>query len=314
MQDELSKVPGAHLDSLRVHVLHGRAQVDVSSRAPREIPPSFVAETQSRLAKRLKMPADLEIGTVLSSYVTPTGSLYKNENVLLEQTEKSLKTALEQFSGADLEFFRTTDIPERFSWRNALMLSIRSSYVFDSELVAQLRQSAESQLEKLSGKKWILKLTVRTTLSQVFTETGRVANDLERKPSPQEVQQVKVETVAREALGRLLLEYPGAWLESVQVDAMPVEDVTHPFLTWVRCELATPRLIPQSSVDALADELRGELDDSSLRVLIRVHTGREMRAAPFRGAASWALSVARLAIPKKAPAPRPSPNAQSRPR
>jgi uncharacterized hydrophobic protein (TIGR00271 family) len=260
--EEIRKVPGAHLDSLRVQRVEGRVDVRALTRAPREMPASFAAHAQSVLKARLNEPVDLEVGTVLSSYVNPTGSLYRDDEKLLGLTEKALNSALEQFSGADLEFFRTTQSPDQ------LFVSIRSPYVFDAELVEKLRQSVQSQLQKP------IHLTVRTTLSQLYTESGPVATEWNRPLSPQQTQQGRVESVVRQEALQLLTT-SGGWIESIRVEALPQVDQPGQFHFRVQCLVSNPKPIPQPVLDEFLERLRSQTEDPSLQLQLRCHLGQE---------------------------------------
>lgn len=302
--EKIRKVPGAYLDSLRVQLVRGRVEVRALARAPRELPASFAAQTEVSLKAELKLPVDLEVGTVLSSYVSPSGSLYREDDKILGLTEKALTSALEQFSGADLEFFRTTQSSDQSP---GLFVSVRSPYVFDGELVKKLRLSVEGQMQQWTGRPWPIQLTVRTTLSQLYSETGPIATEWDRPPSQQQVQQFKVESLVRQGLAEMMAAQPGGWVESVRVEALPLTEESGQFHFRVRCLVSMPKPMAQSTMDGFLERLRTQAEDPSLQLQLRCNLGQEYQGfepSPLRAALRVVEWITSPGLPPKEQSPK----------
>ncbi len=211
---ELRRIPGANLDSLKVRVVDGTAEVRALTRSPQELPASFAAATETKLGKGLGMPVQLEIGTVLSGYVNASGTLYRDNEQLPKQVEGALRMALTPFAGCELEYFRITrqQKPEM-----EVFLSLRSPHIFDEDLVQRLSYLAETQLRMLTSENWNLRLTVRSTLSQVFNASGPLLSEFERPRKPAELEAAELENLTRQGLMMLYTDLGGGWTQSVSV-------------------------------------------------------------------------------------------------
>jgi len=288
---ELRRIPGANLDSLKVRVVEGAAEVRALTRSPQELPASFAAATELQLSKALEMPVQLEIGTVLSGYVNASGTLYRDDEALPKQVEASLRAAVTPFAGCELEYFRIT---RQRKPELEVFLSLRSPHIFDEALVQRLSQIAETQLRQLTAENWSLRLTVRSTLSQVFNASGPILSEFERPRKPAEVEAAELENLTRQGLMMLYTDLGGGWTQSVSVSLQ--EDSPR-----IRGDCVV-RVSPDPvRLEQLQQWLRRESQRPELQLEVRWTSGD--RLGPFDSAAASAQAQLIYIISASQPGP-----------
>ncbi len=220
LQRELALIPGVGLETLEVVRSGQRVVVKLFVRSPEEIPASQVARLQELLGAALPGEVELVLGTILSTYYSSQGRLYTQvhqppspEEQLLQDLHRSVVTALAGFPGADLVSFRRLEGPAGVI---RALVTVRSAYEFDSQLVDRL-QNATAALLKRPEK---LELTVRTVLSRDFTSAGPVEPEGERL-DPERLRRRDLRRLLDAELTALVAEVPGSLLVRVSLVLAP---------------------------------------------------------------------------------------------
>lgn len=214
LQAELARIPGVGLESLEVVQRGPRTVVKLVVRSPQEVPSGQVARLQERLDAELAGEVELALGTILSTYYSSKGRLYTPEDqppspqeLLLQDLDRSLVSALAGFPGADLVEFRLLDSSPG-SIR--AIVTVRSAYEFDAQLVDRLQSSVATALDR-SEK---LELVVRSVLSRDYTATGPVETVVERRANPDLVRREDLRRRLDLGLMALAAELPGSLMVS----------------------------------------------------------------------------------------------------
>ena len=276
LNDELRRIPGANLDSLKVRVVAGKAEIKALTRSTQEIHPGFAALAEEQLARTLGLPVQLEVGTVLSGYVNASGTLYKQEDELPKRVEASLRRAVAGLGGCDFESFRIT---QRKAPKLEVFLSVRSPQVIDESLVARLTQTTEALLAQQEPEHWKLHLTVRSTLSQVFNIDGPVRGEYEWPIKPAEERVARIESAARLGMLRFYSQNRGGWTRNVAVSL-------HESQTIVRCDCFLTAAPDHTRLEQLQQYLREETGEPDLGLELRWSLGEEV--GPFSRAGKTA--------------------------
>lgn len=173
---ELSRLAGARLDGLQIRLVKQKLEVELVARAPEEVGVATARSLQKTLQQQLGYPVELRIGTARASYVTPDGHLFQPEKVaassqevLETETLRAVTLALEGFPGVELTNMR--QLSQQGDGQN-LFVILRSPFIFDARLVAQLEASVLEKLQARRPEQKRLDLTVRTSLVQDYTAAG----------------------------------------------------------------------------------------------------------------------------------------------
>ncbi|MBX3169084.1 MAG: DUF389 domain-containing protein [Candidatus Eremiobacteraeota bacterium] len=212
----LANLPGARLESTRLRLQAQRLQIDLLVRAPEELTVGFVQSLRDLLQRRLPETIDLRVGTALSSYVAPEGRLFaplraepSAEDVFRTDAEWALQEAIKQFSQVELVNFRSLRLEPPAA---ELLVSLRSPYVFESELVGKLQQTTQQFLSQRGQRQYQLKLTVRTTVIYDYTEDGPLQFAPEKVVGEAELLRQKLEARALKWLHEQVEKLPEVWL------------------------------------------------------------------------------------------------------
>lgn len=222
----LGRISGANLDSLKVQLGGGRLEIEVLARAPDELNVSFARDLEHELRNSLEFPIDLRIGTALASYVTAQGRLFAPEKpdptpkeMLLEETRRALEKSLLQFPGVELvRFHQVSSTPQG----QRLRVAVQSPYLFDSSRVRLWQAQALKQIQERFPTQTELTLTVRTTLIQDYSASGRESVAPAEILSDQELRARDWQQKVTQAFSRLLSVKPGeATLKEVRITVHP---------------------------------------------------------------------------------------------
>ncbi len=173
---ELSRLNGASLDGLQIRLIKKKLEVELLARAPEEIGVATARSLQKTLQQQLGYPVQLRIATARASYVSPEGHLFvaekagpTSQEVLDTETQLALKAALEGFPGVELTSLR--QLSQEPDGQKIFVL-LRSPYLFDARLVAQLQAETLEKLQARRPEQKQIELTVRTSLVQDYTAEG----------------------------------------------------------------------------------------------------------------------------------------------
>lgn len=199
---ELGRLTGASLDDLKVRLVKQKVEVELLVRAPEEVGVSTALSLQKTLQQQLGYPVQLRIGTARASYVTPQGRLFipekaapSDQQLLEVETQRALGSAVEGFPGVELTSLRQLS---QDAEGQSLFVFLRSPYLFDARLVAQLQSLALEKLQTRRPEQKQLKLTVRTSLVQDYTADGMQNTPVDLPQSQEE--QIQQEWERRIAL------------------------------------------------------------------------------------------------------------------
>ncbi|MBS2039689.1 TIGR00341 family protein [bacterium] len=271
---ELSHLTGASLDALRVRLVKGNLEVEISARAPEEVGVSSARNLQKTLQQRLGYPVRLRIGTARASYVTPDGHLFLPEKaapteqeVLEAETQRALTQALEGFPGVELTSLR--QLTQEADGQRLLVL-LRSPYLFDSRLVDRLETTTLEKLQSRRPDQKGLGLTVRTTLVQEYTRQGQQNSPIDLPPSPDEIQRQEFERQA----GLVIAQQKD--LELLEIHVTTAGSSEQPSLS-VDVKLRSPKPLTPTRIPLLTKALHQDLG-LPLTLGVEVILGQSFRA------------------------------------
>lgn len=281
-------IPGGSLEDLAVRVRGRRVEIRLATRAPQAFTASMSEELAAGLRQRLQLGEDQEldllVGTGLYEFVSPQGRLFvagDPEEERNRSLERSLREALAGYPAAELVQWSRPDAarPE------ALHLTVRSPYVFDAPLVAEL----QARVRELAGQDG-LGLTVRTTVGQDFTADGAVEPprlDRQAWAPPREQARALLQARVAAVAGASLLEVevrerptpPGEEGEPAPTPVFPAP----PRPLAILARVQSPEPLPAARIEGWRRDLEAELGAPTW---LRVDNplGRSLEASPVRPA------------------------------
>jgi uncharacterized hydrophobic protein (TIGR00271 family) len=214
VSERLSQISGATLESLKVQLSGSRLRVSVLAGAPEEIGVGVAQALRRELKERLSYDVDLRIGTALTSFVTPEGRLFDGTDQLQKATGLAIQSSLQGFPGVELLGFQRSEVTP--SSQN-LVISVRSPYVLDAPMVAQLQTSILSKLAARQPEQKRVQVTVRTTLIQDYTAEGLQDVPSEQAENPEQARRFELERRAQEFLDKQLKSLRDASVTEIHV-------------------------------------------------------------------------------------------------
>jgi len=308
-------VPGAQVTDVVVDLHGSKLRVRGVLRAPQEVTPAVVRSVGATLEDKLSLPAgtelDLLLGAATLTYLSPSGVQFARPEAGDQgpdpnaQVEAALREALSAYDRAEMVQWVRPDPAQP----QALLVTVRSPYVFDADLVGELQDLASVALRQRNPAAPSLDLTVRTVPAHDYTQNGPVTAPLSEALSAREEEAHRREVRVLTRLDELVGQQAGARLLGATVHGQPSERPARsespeglptpifgekPASLQVDARIRSPRLVPGAVLADWQDLLSEEME-IPVRLSVDNSLGNYTTAGPSPS-------------PSMSPSPSPSPS------